>query len=345
MEENRFSAKVIPEKKNYKDFGRVHMKKSKASLLFLIFSIVLFALDMVLAYLNGFSELSTATVTLTYLMFFYWLFYGDFIGRASYRNINKKQQGQPLTYYFGDSSLSAYSELVSSNASYEAISDVYENDNIFVLYNSKSTGFVIPKNCFTEGTPDTFRTFITEKIGKPVKRVRTRDRLALRIVIAVLAFAVMIGSLVAVDFIRDRVSSEPAEFTTDNYSIMLTKEFEQDNDGDWDLGAFTDEAGVIVYRYTQEEISDYVGEADSAMGYLQNMAENWGLEREDVYLNMHGAACMEYISEVDGEDWYYYDVVYLKGDDLWMTEFFCPDSESDDYYDLFDNWASSITIK
>ena len=345
MEENRFSVKVTPEKKYYKDFGRLHVKKSKKFLVFLIFSIVLFALDIVLAYLDGFSEVGTATLTLTYLLFFYWLFYGDFIGRASYRNVNKKQQGQQLTYYFGDSSLSAYSELVSSNVSYEAISDVYENNNIFVLYNSKSTGFVLPKDCFTEGTPESFRSFIAEKVGKPVKKVRTHDRMAVRIVIAVLAFAAMFGALIGADMLRDKTVAAPLTFTEGDYSITLTKEFEQDSDGDWDLGAFTDEVGVTVYRYTQEELTESYGAADSAMGYLQNMAESWGLDREDVYLNSAGKAVSESVSESDGEDWYCYDVVDMKDGCVWLTEFICPDDMYEEYYDLFDSWSSSIVIE
>lgn len=344
MDENRFSAKVIPEKKYYKDFGCIHMKKSKNSLLFLILTIISFSADMVLTYCQGFGTISSM-LTFTYLMFFYWLFYGDFIGGVAYRNIHKKQQGLPQTYYFGETNFSIYTELENSAVNYQALGDVYENGRIFALYNTKNTAFIIPKSSFVEGTPIQFRSFIGEKIGKEVKRVRTYDRTALRIVIAVLAFVFMFGAMFFADWLHDKTYEQPQTFSKGDYSVTLTREFEEDTFDDLYLGVFRDDVGILVYRYTEEELAAVVGESDSTLGYMQNLAEYFQLDRSDACWGSGGMACLEYTSEVDGDTWYYYDVLQMKGDILWLTEFFGPEEQADAYAEDFAAWAKTINIK
>lgn len=343
MEENRFSARVVPEKKYFKDFGRIHMKKSKSSLVLLIMALVFFAITLAITYLDGIGSTSYA-LTAAYMLFFWWLFFGDFMGRAAYRSLYKKQQGLPQTYYFGEMGLSTYTELESSSVNYQAIGDVYENGRIFALYNSKNTAFVIPKSSFTEGTPAQFRQFIGEKTGKKVKRVRTYDRTALKIVAAVLSFLLMLGVWILADWLHEQKAAVPQTFTVDNYSITLPGDFKEDTIEDCDLAVFTDTVGVLVYRFDAEERTDLFGQAESVHGYMLNYAVNIGLSADDMWLE-GGAAYLEYISTVDGEDWYCLDVLHLRGDTLYLTEFFCPDEESDAHLDDLATWEKSITIK
>lgn len=343
MEETRFSARVVPEKKYFKDFGRIHAKKSKLSLLFLIFALVLFAVVIVLTYLVGINDTNYA-LTAAYVMFFYYLFFGDSIGKSSYRSIHKKQQGLPQTYYFGETCFSTYTELESSSINYQAIGDVYENGRIFALYNTKSTAFIIPKSSFTEGTPVQFRQFISEKTGRPVKRVRTYDRTALKIVVAVLSFILMLGTWLLADWLHGQKSAQPQTFTVDNYSITLTSAFEEDTVEGYDLVVISDDAAVFLSRYTTTEFGEYFGEADNVQGYMENVAVYMGFTAGDVWMDS-GTAHLEFSNDVDGNTYYYFTVLQLQGDTLYLTEFSCLDTEIDAHVDDFLTWEESITIK
>lgn len=343
MEENRFSARVVPEKKYFKDFGRIHMKKTKSALTMLIMALVLFAATLVVTYLDGIGHTSYA-LTAAYMLFFWWLFFGDFMGHTSYRSIYKKQQGLPQTYYFGETGLSTYTELESSSVSYQAIGDVYENGRIFALYNTKNTAFIIPKSSFIEGTPAQFRQFIAEKTGKKVRRVRTYDRTALKIVAAVLVFLVMLGVWILADWLHEQKTAAPQTFTVGNYSITLPEAFQEKTMEDFDLAVISDDASVFVSRYTTETFSQYFGEADSAQGYMENLAVSLGLAAGDVWMD-GGAAHLEYVSEVEDNTYYYFSVLHLRGDTLYITEFSCLDAEIDAHVDDFLTWEESITIK
>ena len=48
MDGANFVAKVVPEKKHYKEFGRIHMKKTKLFIVYLILGIVFYAADFAL---------------------------------------------------------------------------------------------------------------------------------------------------------------------------------------------------------------------------------------------------------------------------------------------------------
>lgn len=333
----------MPEKKYFRDFGRIHAKKSKLSLFFLIFALVLFAVVIVLTYLVGINDTNYA-LTAAYVMFFYYLFFGDSIGKSSYRSIHKKQQGLPQTYYFGETCFSTYTELESSSINYQAIGDVYENGRIFALYNTKSTAFIIPKSSFTEGTPVQFRQFISEKTGRPVKRVRTYDRTALKIVVAVLSFILMLGLWVLADWLHEQKAAQPQTFTVDNYSITLTTEFKEEAVDDFDLALFTDNVGVFITGSTDAEFTTDWGEADSVQGCMENIAIAIGLSADDVW-TVGDRAYMEYTAEDDdGSIWYYYTILCRDDDILWLTELCCPEEDMNTYYDPFNLWEVSITI-
>ena len=52
------------------------------------------------------------------------------------------------------------------------IKAVYETEDYFVFFLSSRHGQVYDKHGFAEGTPEEFRTFISEKTGKPVEYIK-----------------------------------------------------------------------------------------------------------------------------------------------------------------------------
>ena len=55
---------------------------------------------------------------------------------------------------------------------YEKIGTVCELKDYFVFFLGKRHGQVYPKSGFLEGTPEDFRSFITEKTGKEIRHVK-----------------------------------------------------------------------------------------------------------------------------------------------------------------------------
>lgn len=344
MEENRFSAQVTPSKALYKELGRIQMKKSKNTLLFLILGILLTVTDLVLTYLEGMGGVTV--VVGAYLMFFYWLFLGDELGAGLYKNIHKSRRNITDTYYFGENSFSVYNGEENSSVNYELILDVYENDKVFALFKTKNTAYVLPKNGFTQGTAAEFRRFIGAKTGHPVKRIRTKRNLPLRIVAAVLIFAAMLGARIGADALHRNKIEQPVPFTVGNYTIDLNGSFSRDEsgEGEYDMGMFSDDVGVLVWRYTQEELVEWLGECESANEYMKRISETWGMQREDVGMDAQGRPYLEYTEEIDGEVWYWYSVGQMEDDDFWFTQFYCFEEYSEKYVDDFIKWAATIEI-
>lgn len=345
MEDNRFSARVTPSKALYKELGRIQMKKTKNSVLFLILGIVLTVADIVLTYLGGMGGVTI--VVGAYLMFFYWLFLGDEIGSGIYKSIHKKRRDVTDTYYFGETSFSVYNGEETSSVKYELIIDAYETEKIFALFKTKNMAYVLPKNGFTQGTAAAFRRFIGAKTGSPVKRIRTKRNLPLRIVAAVLIFAVMLGARIGADTLYRNRIAQPVPFTVENYTIELNHDFSRDEsgEGEYDMGVFSNNAGVLVWCYTQEELVEWLGECESAHEYMKRISEIWGMQREDVGVDAQGRPYLEYTEETDEDVWYCYDVGQMQDDCFWLTQFYCFEEYSEEYIGQFIDWSTTIEIK
>ena len=348
MEEERFSAKWLPDKKDYHDFGRIHIKKSKVSVLYLVLAIVFFVLNIALTIAG--IDLGSIVLTVAYLMFFYWLFFGEFIGRNAYKSITKQSKGLEQTMYFGDTSFSLYTELSSGNTNYKALESVCENDNIFALYVSKAAAHVLPKRAFVEGTPEAFRSFIEGKTGQPVKRFRTVDRLGGRIAAAILGFVVMVVGLVGAMLVHDAISEREKTFTEGDYSITLTGQFSKDMEAAGESGDycdfFSDDVGVCVFREEDRDVIEYFEHQPTLEEYANDWLEYWGVAHAAMTSGEDGSLRVKYdFTDDAGETYYYYDVIRHENGCYWMTEFCCFKEDQTRYAEKFVTWGDSIEIR
>lgn len=346
MENSSFVARLVPEKKNYKEFGRIHMKKSKLFLLYLILGIVLYAVQFCLVAFAGI-EVGNFVITLAYLLIFYCLFMGDFIGASSFRAINKKLHGNAETFYFGETGFSIYSEMHTSNNSYDMIEAVYESPEIFALYIGKNTAQIIPKSAFVEGDAEGFHHYIGEKTNKQVKVVSTSDRTALKVVAAVLIFAAMMGGILLSDALYNHIeaTAENQIYTYQDYSVTLPDRFSEIDVEDYAYALESRDAFIAVDNELFSEVAEYLEEAVTLQSYVAAVMEYNDITADMREKSTDGSARFSYYVEDDGEEYFYYFVINEGNDEFWLTNFCCESSNADKYFDQFVTWADSIAVK
>ena len=343
MGENQFSVSVLPDKKNFKEFGRIHMKKSRSSILFLILAIVFYAAYFVLTAFTGMTE-GVYLVTAAYLFAFYWLFMGDFIGQTNYKGMNKKYKGGILNYYFGQTGFSVNSEWENSNIRYGALECICESKTIFALYTNKTVAHIIPKSAFKEGTPAEFRRFMEEKTGSKVRRVYTQDKTALKIVVAVLIFAVMMGGVFLATTIAKTREPVSMPYTHKEYTISLPGNFDETGAENCYFAAQREDALVFLIKEDRGEVERLCGEL-TLNEYALIVAGNTGLDAGAVKTNADGTITISYTSEVEGEEYYYYGVFAETENAFYVTYFTCLNDVSGEYMDDFRSWSETIKIK
>ena len=344
MDGANFVAKVVPEKKHYKEFGRIHMKKTKLFIVYLILGIVFYAADFCFTAFADL-DLDVYLITMSYLLIFYCLFMGDFLGSSSYKAINKKLQGNTETFYFGETGFSIYSEVQSSNIRYDAIESVYESPEIFALYVNKNVAQIIPKSSFVEGEPEAFRHFMEEKVAGKVKVVSTSNRTALKIVAAVLIFAAMMGGLVLAGTLQKHRAEAPETYTCQEYTVTLPGNFSEVTAEGFEYALESRDAVVLVGKETFDEVAEYLPEPVTMQSYAANIMEYNEITEDMREPSTDGTARFSYYVEDDDTEYFYYFVISEGDNAFWLTNFCCESSDAEAYYDDFVTWADSITVK
>lgn len=73
---------------------------------------------------------------------------------------------------FGEESYTSTTEAAATEFHYEAVQQVCETADYFVLLLSRQHGQIYDKASLSGGTAEEFRTFITEKTGKPIASIK-----------------------------------------------------------------------------------------------------------------------------------------------------------------------------
>lgn len=337
--EQRFSVEVALDKKIYREFGYLHMKRSKAWAAILGCDIVLMVFCVMIALFDF--ELRVFWIVMTMLFYFYWLFSDLYCGSISYRSANKKTRGTPTHLTFTEDGLASESALGSGKNSYAAFMDVIESDSLFAVYLSKASAILVPKDGFTEGTVDAFRDFIAEKIG-PVRRVKpSKRRRLLGILLGVCFVAAMIGATLLRGYWDARLTA----FGKEPYSICLPAAFEPFEIADYHFTAESDEVYVYVSSESQEELHSYgIYDLDTVTDYAEDLVISFHIDDPTFETLENGTVCMTYIKDFDDVSIFYCDAIIQSGDTFWLTEFYCDTAQRDEYAPQFLNWAATIQI-
>lgn len=299
------------------------------------------------------------------LIFFCGLFLGDYVfcligvlfcifyplfsfWAVRYSAANRYQQLQQLYHGEAESITSFYEDRLSVHymqggsdvtIAYQQIAKVFETKNLFFLMLSTRIGFLLEKRGFEGTTADEFGRFIRVRaVGEGQKDLKKRKRKT-----ALIATAAFIGFLavgLAVGFFGQAIENIiPETFTYGNYSINLTKAFE-DYDGEWG------NSDVTVYCF-YETVDDLDGQGlvyDTAAAYLQDANKSWGIDSVVTAVS-DTCAWTAYTDTYDGNEYYNYDYVVESDSGFWYTEFYCLSKDADKYAPLFEKWAQTIEIE
>lgn len=337
--EQRFSVEVALDKKLYREFGYLHMKRSKAWAVILGCDIFLMVFCVISALFDF--ELRVFWIVMTMLFYFYWLFSDLFCGSVSYHSANKNTRGTPMHLTFTEEGLASESALGSGTNSYAAFLDVTEGDNLFAVYLSKASAILVPKDGFTEGTVDAFRDFIADKIG-PVRRVKPlKRRRLLGLLLGVCFVAAMIGATL----LRGYWDARLMPYGKAPYSISLPAAFEAFEDADYPFTALSDEVYVYVSSASREEMRSYgIYGIDTIEDYVEELVISYHIDDPSFETLENGTLCMTYTKDYDDITIYYCDALIQSGDTFWLTEFYCDAAQRDEYAPQFFQWAETIQI-
>lgn len=94
--------------------------------------------------------------------------------KATYRGFPQGYRDQDVRYDFDDASFASRTPVSEETVRYHAICEVVESDDLYALFVGKRQAHLLSKAGFltTGGSPEAFRTFIEEKTGKKIRRVR-----------------------------------------------------------------------------------------------------------------------------------------------------------------------------
>ena len=337
--EQQFTVELTMNKKHHREFGYLHINRRKSWIirfvLIILLMLLLICTALFTAHINKFLLFSTV------LYYFYWLFADLYYGSLSYHNANKKAHNIPVRLTFTEDYFISESDISSGTSRYDGFLDVMEGPNIFALYVSRASAVVVPKDCFTEGTVDDFREFLTRKIG-PVRRVQPSGKQRIWGSVLGVAFVLaMVGSL----FLNKAWNSRLVRYDRTPYHICLPAYFEVYEDENYHFTAYSDEVTVYTYSESQKDLHSYgIYNIETLEDYVDNFVYDYSIVDYTTTTLENGTICLTYTEEYNDFSYFYCDAITKSGDTFWITEFYCAGSEKDEYEPQFLKWAKTIEI-
>jgi len=162
---NRFVVKTTLSRADVQALAKQQLKKN---VLFMWLCCALLLIGTIVLWVRGGEYkliLTVATVVLVVVSFFM----EKIMGALMYRNANK--DAGETTYTFTDADIYMRCKVHEGGIAYKVFEQILETDERFFLCIQRSA-FIMPKKDLVEGELDAFRSFISAKTGKAVKRVK-----------------------------------------------------------------------------------------------------------------------------------------------------------------------------
>lgn len=241
----------------FSEYDKLRAHKSPLSLILVIvgalFSVVLYP---VLIYLNPFREINIVPFVIGSVIAFLGIFGGKiFVFRTKTHEKTALVQGKQV---FSEDRMAFTPKLENSNAEYSDYAKIFETEKAFYLLRKSAPMQVVAKEDFVSGDPNEFSAFIQEKTGKKVDRVLFKKKTVIAIISSLVAIVILVGTVLGGMALQSAFKNQEKVFSVENFSITLTKGFEQvEIEGsEFHADSLTDSTEVDAAFYSHEYLKD-----------------------------------------------------------------------------------------
>ncbi|MCQ2484528.1 MAG: YcxB family protein [Clostridia bacterium] len=315
-------------------------KKLKIRLIIgLIICFVIAPLLTYFCYLKQYDEIFVMP-TLGIILIFSYYFYPKILGDTLYKAQSKEIPKKETTCYFSEDDFRVETVDTNSVIKYSAVVKLLETDDLYLIYITRTSAFIIPKNCIENSICDV-KMFLESKVGKQFTFVKNKSTgKAVAKIIGIVILSLLLTFLAY--GIADKQLDAPQTFYHENYSVTLDKHFaewEENQMDDYSLAS--DEATLIVDKYNQED-AEYV--FDDQNVNLEKIIDNFCEDVEMISTKQvnRNHYIIKYFDEYEGIKFYNTVCIQQVGDEYWITQLYCEKSLKEDYEQKFDTWISSI---
>lgn len=240
------------------------------------------------------------------------------------RKLGEVKNGQEATFQIDDTEQKVF--LIADTVSKE-----YCNASVTVPAGSEDVSYA-GKHHFVLGS-NPFR-FDGQEVSADQKK---KGRKGIIILIAALIGGLIVGNLIGNLLFNNE--PDPKTFTEGDVTITLTDEFEVAQYEDFHACFESRTAAVFVLK----EEAEYFDEDTTLEEYVELSLEV--NETPELEIQKTGDRYyVEYVEEVEGEEYFYMVFFYMNEDAFYVVNFSTPEANRDLYKDDFALWAASVFL-
>lgn len=333
------------EKEHYRALTDYSLKKQKNGVILLVFSLLIAVCALCNALLMQPGTMVGVLLTCGFISLLYGL-QPRSLAKASWDARNPLLDGAPVTFRFDDTYFYDNHPLTASTADYRTLMDVVETEEYFLLYISKASAYILPKAAFTKGTPEAFRTFIAQKLGRPVtafsqkKEHGRRLRWALLVPLLALVLSVALLLVGNVNHVITVTSENGNEVLSMEVPLYLTWE---DKNAVGATELYSEEVAVVVWHYDTAYLTETLqGEELTPQAYMDYLYSTGYIEGDnDWQTDSNG----NYYLSNYYQEYYYLTCLYWTDNACFLVEFSCLEENTLTYAHQFEEWRESITVE
>ncbi len=330
-----------------RNFGAVTWRSVKYRWLFPVY-IVLLALMAAVNFVGDSVVRGFFLVVFAMVLLFLMVFAPEINGKQIYQSLPTTLCTDGFSVAFFDDRFEERSAVSATSYLYAAIVRIAETDTGYFLYTGKNKALLIDKRAFTKGDAASFSTFISQKVGKAVEKVKYRENTKNKCIALGASLAALVLIIACVGIYSAYQKAQPRDFSIAEYSITLPgtfkEEYRETEEDYLDLYLVSKDVCVNIYIddliYYEEENGEerlFPGVCEYAEYWKKTYIE-W--EYSDVSLSeiksgvyrltsiANDTCYCEYISENDGK--------------IWVTQFYCDLDDWEEYEPLIKEWAKTI---
>lgn len=331
----------------FSEYDKLRALKSPLSLILVIvgalFSVVLYP---VLICLNPFREINIVPLIIGSVIAFLGIFSGKiFVFRTKTPEKTALVQGKQV---FSEDKMTFTPKLENSNAEYSDYAKIFETEKAFYLLRKSAPMQVVAKEDFVSGDTNEFSSFIQEKTGKKVDRVLFKKKTVTAIISSLVAIVILVGTVLGGMALQSAFKNQEKVFSVENFSITLTKGFEQvEIEGsEFHADSLTDSTEVDAAFYSHEYLKD---EQDITLNNVEEFV-SWYFkdiktDKKEINKISDKVSRVNYLVPAPVGTYCYLSEVEQTEKGFWFIECHMVGTDKEPYSERFAKWLDSVEAK